>query len=125
MALSKGDLKSEEYKNALASMQRLSREEGIDKVMDEHDLDAIIGPTGSPAWKTDLTSGDNFGVSSSSPAAIAGYPNICVPMGQIDGLPVTISFFGRPWSEPTLLEIAYAYEQVTRHRMTPKFIGCN
>jgi len=125
MALSKGDLNSEEYQNALASMHRLSREQGIDKAMDEHDLDAIIGPTGSPAWKTDLTSGDNFGVSSSSPSAIAGYPNVCVPMGQIDGLPVAISIFGRPWSEPTLLEIAYAYEQVTKHRMTPAFIDNN
>lgn len=121
-ALSKSDLNSPEYLNALDNMHRLSREMGIDRVMNDHDLDAIISPTGSPAWKTDLTSGDNFGVSSSSPAAIAGYPNVTVPMGQIDGLPVGISIFGRPWSEPVLIEIAYAYEQVTRHRMTPKFI---
>jgi amidase len=90
--------------------------------MNDHHLDAIIAPTGSPAWKTDLTSGDNFGVSSSSPAAIAGYPNISVPMGQIDGLPVGISIFGRAWSESVLLEIAYAFEQATHHRMTPAFI---
>lgn len=121
-ALSKGDLNSPEYLHALASMHILSRDSGIDRVMNDHNLDAIISPTGSPAWKTDLTSGDNFGVSSSSPAAIAGYPNISVPMGQIDGLPVGISIFGRAWSEPVLLEIAYAYEQVTMHRMTPGFI---
>jgi len=120
-ALEKGDLDSPEYINALAGMHKMSREMGIDRVMNEHNLDAIISPTGSPAWKTDLTSGDNFGASSSSPAAIAGYPNISVPMGQIDGLPVGISIFGRAWSEPVLIEIAYAYEQATKHRMTPEF----
>ncbi|MDZ7690271.1 MAG: hypothetical protein U5K69_03780 [Balneolaceae bacterium] len=76
-------------------MLRHTREEGIDRVMEEHDLDAIVGPTGGPAWKTDLTNGDNFSVSSSSPAARAGYPNITVPMGYIDNLPVGISFFGQ------------------------------
>lgn len=120
-AQEKGDLSDEAYTEALAESRRLSRAEGIDKVMEEHNLDAIISVTGGPAWKTDLTNGDNFGMSSSSPAAIAGYPNITVPMGQIDGLPVNISIFGRAWSEPVLLEIAYAYEQGTKHRMTPKF----
>ena len=122
LAQSKGNLQSEEYKKALSTALKQARQEGIDKVMDEHDLDAIIAPTGSPAWKTDLTLGDNFGVFSSSPAAISGYPNICVPMGQIDGLPVGMSIFGRAWSEPVLLEIAYGYEQGTKHRMTPKYI---
>ncbi|MDA1122270.1 MAG: amidase [Bacteroidetes bacterium] len=122
VAQEKGDLNSEEYIEALAGALKLSREEGIDKVMDVNKLDAIIAPTGGPAWKTDLTNGDNFGISSSSPAAIAGYPNITLPMGQIDGLPVGLSIFGRPWSEPMLLEIAYSYEQGTRHRMTPKYL---
>ena len=90
--------------------------------MDEHNLDAIIAPTGSPAWKTDWINGDSFQLGSSSPAAWAGYPNITVPMGFIEGLPVGISFFGRAWSEPVLLEIAYAYECGTRHRKAPEFL---
>lgn len=117
----KGDLDSEEYQEALARMLEYSREKGIDKVMDEHNLDAIIGITGGPAWKIDHTNGDNFGLSSSSPAARAGYPNITVPMGYIDGLPVGISFFGRAWSEPLLLEIAYGFEQNTKVRRPPAF----
>lgn len=116
-----GDLQTEEYQESLARMLKYTREEGIDKVMNEHELDAIMGPTGGPAWKTDLTNGDNFAVSSSSPAAQAGYPNITVPMGFIDGLPVGVSFFGRAWSEPELLEIAYAFEQGTKVRKAPEF----
>ena len=103
-------------------MLKGSRENGIDKVMNEHQLDAIIAPTGGPAWKTDHTNGDAFHVGSSSPAARAGYPNITVPMGFIEGLPVGISFFGRAWSEPILLEIAFAYEQGTKHRKAPYFL---
>lgn len=122
-AQAKGDLNTPEYQEALEKMWELSREEGIDKVMAAHDLDAIIAPTGSPAWKTDLTNGDNLGgVFSSSPAAIAGYPSVTVPMGQIDGLPVGLSVFGKPWSEPLLLEIAYSYEQGTKHRFTPQYL---
>jgi len=120
-ASEKGSLDSEEYTEALERMLRHTREEGIDRVMDEHNLNAIVGPTGGPAWKTDLTNGDNFSVSSSSPAARAGYPNITVPMGYIDGLPVGISFFGRAWSEPVLLEIAYSFEQATKVRKAPEF----
>ena len=120
-AAEKGDLDSEEYQNALERMLRYSREEGIDKVMDEHNLDAFAAPTGSPAWKTDHTMGDNFRVGSSSPSARAAYPIITLPMGQLDGLPVGVSFFGRAWSEPVLLEIAYAFEQATKHRMVPEF----
>ena len=122
MALEKGNLESEEYRDALASMIKGSQEEGIDRVMDEYNLDAIIAPTGGPAWKTDHINGDAFQVGSSSPAAISGYPNITVPMGFIDKLPVGLSFFGRKWSEPVLLEIAYAYEQGTKHRRAPKFL---
>ena len=117
----KGGLETPEYNEALAKMLKAMREEGIDRVMDEHDLDAIIAPTGGPAWKTDHVNGDSFHVGSSSPAAIAGYPNITVPMGFIDGLPVGVSFFGRAWSEPVLIEIAYAYEQGTNHRRVPQF----
>ena len=121
MALEKGNLDSKEYRNALRRMQRGARKKGIDRVMDEHNLDAIMAPTGSPAWKTDWINGDAFILGSSSPAAISGYPNISVPMGFIEGLPVGISFFGRAWSEPVLLEIAYAYEQCTNHREPPQF----
>jgi amidase len=123
LAQSKGDLNSKEYQEALAKMLRLSRAEGIDKVMDEHQLDAIIAPTGSPAWKTDFITGDNYHIGSSSPAAIAGYPNITVPMGEMYGLPLGLSFFGRAWSEPVLLEIAYGFEQGTKHRITPKYLN--
>ena len=119
----KGDLNSEAYLESLEKMHRLSREEGIDRVMDMHNLDAILSPTRGPAWKTDLTNGDNFrSVSSSSPAAISGYPSITVPAGTIDGLPHNVSFYGREWSEHILLEIAYAYEQATMHRVVPQFL---
>lgn len=122
-ASKKGDLESQEYKEALERMKRYTRAEGIDRIMNENNLDAIVSPTGGPAWKTDLTNGDNFGLSSSSPAARAGYPNITVPMGYIDGLPVGLSFFGRAWSEPELIEIAYAFEQATNVRKAPTFRG--
>jgi len=122
MAQEKDGLDSDDYKNTLAKMLKGSREDGIDRVMNEHQLDAIISPTGGPAWKTDHINGDSFGLGSSSPAARAGYPNITVPMGFVDELPVGISFFGRAWSEPILLEIAYAYEQGTKHRKAPKFL---
>lgn len=122
MALEKEGLDSDDYKKTLADMLKGSRENGIDKVMNEHQLDAIIAPTGGPAWKTDHTNGDAFHIGSSSPAARAGYPNITIPMGFIEGLPVGISFFGRAWSEPKLLEIAYSFEQGTNHRRAPKFL---
>ncbi len=122
MAQEKGDLNSKEYKEALAKMLKASREEGIDRVMDQYNLDAIIASTGAPAWKTDLINGDCYHLGSSSPAAMAGYPNITVPMGFVNDLPVGISFFGRAWSEPVLLEIAYAYEKGTRHRKSPEFL---
>ena len=122
MANENGDLQSDEYIKALDGMLKASREEGIDKVMDEYALDAFIAPTGGPAWKTDLINGDSFHVGSSSPAARAGYPNITVPMGFIGDLPVGISFFGKAWSEPELIEIAYATEQLTNNRRPPRFL---
>lgn len=115
-------LDSENYRKALDNMLTESRVNGIDRVMDEHQLDAIISPTGSPAWKTDLTLGDNFKLSSSSPSARSGYPIISLPMGTIDGLPVGLSIFGRAWSEPVLLEIAYAFEQRRGARPLPLFL---
>jgi amidase len=121
MAQEKEDLDSEAYLNELLKMIAGSRENGIDLVMDKYGLDAIIAPTGTPAWKTDHINGDAFQFGSSSPAAQAGYPNITVPMGFIDGLPVGISFFGRAWSEDVLIGIAYAYEQATKVRQIPEF----
>jgi len=118
----RGPLTEQGYLDALAEAMRLSRDEGIDAVMGEHDLDAIVAPTGSPAWTTDLINGDRYHMGSSSPAAISGYPNISVPMGFFSELPVNISIWGRAWSEPQLLRIAFAYEQLTQHRRKPTFI---
>jgi amidase len=118
----KGPLTSQEYLDALKKNQQLSRVEGIDAVMDKHKLDALVGPTGGPAWLTDLIAGDHFEGGSSTPAAVAGYPNINVPAGYVYGLPVGISFFGRAWSEPVLIRIAYAYEQASKIRKSPQFI---
>ena len=119
----KGSLKSEKYLKALARNHRMSRTEGIDAVMSKHRLDALVAPTGSPAWPTDLINGDHFTGASSTPAAVAGYPNINVPCGFVQGLPVGISFFGRAWTESKLISLAYAYEQGTKHRRAPKFIA--
>ena len=118
----KGSLEEKAYREAVANMQKSYREDGIDRVMNEHRLDVIVAPSGSPAWKTDLMNGDNFVLDTSVYAALAGYPNINVPMGFVGDLPVGISFFGRAWSEPLLLEIAYAYEQGTKHRRAPRFL---
>jgi amidase len=122
LAEKKGDINSPGYKKSLISMTKATREEGIDLVMNKFKLDAIMAPTGSPAWKTDLLLGDHSVGGSSSLAAISGYPAITVPMGFIGNLPVGVTFFGRAWSEPLLLEIAYGYEQTTKHRKTPKYI---
>lgn len=121
MAEGKGDLQSGEYLEALDRSLKGAREEGIDRVMDEHQLDAMVAPTGGPAWVTDWVLGDRHGGGSSSPAARAGYPNVTVPMGAVHGLPVGLSFFGRAWSEPVLLKVAYAYEQASRKRRVPEF----
>lgn len=118
----KGSLTSEPYLNALRRNYRLSRDEGIDFVMNRHRLDALIAPTGAPAWTTDLINGDHYVGGSSTLAAVAGYPHITVPAGFVRDLPVGISFFGRAWSEPTLIRIAYAFEQTTKHRRTPRFL---
>lgn len=111
-----GGLDSAEYLEAKETARRLSRDEGIDALMEQHQLDAIVAPATRHAWKTDLLNGSVGSAGSSGPAAIAGYPSITVPNGYVSGLPVGILFFGRAWSEGTLLRVAYAYEQATRHR---------
>jgi amidase len=121
-AQEKGPLTDKEYVAALTANHKLSREGGIDAVMDKFHLDAIVAPTGGPAWLTDLVDGDHSGGGSSNAAAVAGYPNINVPAGFIFGLPVGISFFGRAWSEPALLKIAYGFEQLIKARQKPKFL---
>jgi amidase len=118
----KGPLSSKEYLDALALNRQLSRVEGIDFVMDKFKLDALVAPTGGPAWITDLINGDHATGGSSSAAAVAGYPNINVTAGYLWGLPVGISFFGRAWSEPTLIKIAYSLEQLTKARQKPRFL---
>jgi amidase len=121
-AQEKGPLTTQEYLDALQKNHQLARKEGIDALMDKNNLDALVAPTGGPAWLTDHVDGDHFGGGSSGAAAVAGYPNITVPAGFVFGLPVGISFFGRAWSEPELLRVAYAFEQATKERKAPRFL---
>jgi amidase len=121
-AQAKGPLTDKAYIDALAKNHKRSRDEGIDATMTKNKLDAIIAPTGGPAWVTDLVNGDHFTGGYSTMSAVAGYPHVTVPMGFVRGLPVGLSIFGTAWSEPTLIRLAYGYEQATRHRRAPKFV---
>jgi amidase len=123
MAEKKGPLTSAAYRKALTTCRARARTLGLDAVMTRFRLDAIVAPTGSPAWPTDLVNGDHFLGASSTPAAVAGYPSVTVPAGFAYGLPVGVSFIGRAWSEATLIRLAYAYEQATKHRRPPAFPG--
>lgn len=122
LAQAKGALSDPEYLEALAANHRLSRDEGIDQVMQQHSLDALVAPSGGPAWPIDLVTGDHFLAGSSTAAAVSGYPSITVPAGRIFGLPVGISFVASAWQEPQLIRLAYAFEQATRHRVAPRFL---
>jgi amidase len=120
-AQAKGGLDDAAYKDALALCRRLARDEGIDKTLADHKLDALIAPTGGPAWLTDLVDGDNSVASFSTPAAVAGYPHVTVPAGLVAGLPIGLSFVGGAFTEARLIGYAYAFEQATRHRRAPGF----
>ncbi len=110
------------YMEVLAKVHEMTRKNGINLLMDQHQLDALIASTNGPSWTIDLVNGDHFGGGSSEAAAISGYPAITVPAGFVQDLPVGISFFGRAWSETTLIQLAYAYEQATKHHKAPGFL---
>jgi amidase len=120
-AQAKPGLGDKTYREALANNHRYAREEGIDRILREEKLDALVAPTGGTAWLTDYINGDHYGGSFSSPAAVAGYPHVTVPAGFVAGLPVGISFVGGAYSEAALIGMAYAYEQASLRRRAPTF----
>lgn len=122
MAQEKGDLSSPDYLRALYAGWASCRLHGIDKIMDEHGLDALVAPTNAPAWLIDLVNGDHIINGSSTPAAVAGYPSITVPAGFDSNLPIGVTFFGRAWSEAKLIKLAYSLEQHLQARRPPQFL---
>lgn len=121
MANEKGELTDKEYLDALKKCKELAGKKGIDSTLKKNKLDVLIAPTNGPAWNIDLVNGDHFGGGSSSPAAVAGYPNITVPAGFVHSLPIGISFFAEAFSERKIIQMAYAYEQATKHRRSPEY----
>jgi amidase len=122
-AEAKGPLSSRAYQELVSRLNRLAKQEGIDAVMAKFKLDAIIAPTDGPAWPIDYVDGDHFTGGASTPAAVAGYPHITVPMGFVFGLPVGISFFGSPRTEVKLIKYGFAFEQATKARKPPRFLS--
>ena len=120
-AAKKGPLSDPVYRKALVTNRRRAGVEGIDAALAKHRLDALVAPTGGPAWLTDYVNGDHYSGSCSQPAAVAGYPHVTVPAGFAFGLPIGVSFFAGAWSEPTLIRLAYAYERATSARTPPRF----
>ena len=123
LAAKKGPLTEKAYRDALETDHRYSRREGIDAVLAQHKLDALVAPTGGPAWATDLANGDHSSGGASSPPAVAGYPSLTVPIGFAWGLPVGMLFIGPAWSEGNLLRYGYAYEQATKRRLAPRYLA--
>jgi amidase len=121
-AEARGPLTAKAYRDLVSKLSRASQADGIDRVMTDHKLDAMVAPTDSPAWPTDYVLGDHSVATSSTPAAIAGYPHVTVPAGQIFGLPFGLSFFGSPRTEIKLIRYAYAFEQATKARKPPQYL---
>ncbi len=121
-AQEKGSLTDQNYKKALAKCRRLTQKAGIDALVRKHKLDVIVAPTAGPSWVIDYVNGDHADSGCASPPAVAGYPHITVPAGFVAGLPLGISFFGEAWSEPKLIKAAYAFEQLRKARVKPRFL---